>query len=383
MENRKGIWIKKVLFIAGSALLGFMLAFLMPSYSFLSDPKHAYDVVLNIGLLIVYVFISIYLAIILHEGGHYLFGKLAGFKFVSFRIGSLVLTKEKGRFVFKRFSIPGTAGQCLMAPPAWPWSQKQIVIYNLGGGFLNIVSGLAALGGSFLLKRQEYFSFFLVIFALISLASAFINLVPMTNSMEMGNDGWNAIHLGKDEETSKIFWSQLEMNALSNQGVKMDEMPQDWFKPVADEKLEDPVIASQQVMASSYFLARKEYDKAASLMRKILKKSKRLNDFYKQQIVIDLACCDLLEDKIGSAKNKWNRPETIQMRKMLKNYPGILRAQALFARYVDKDETACQKYLDKLYNLKNTYPNPAEAESEMEVFQDMDRYIIRNKERNL
>lgn len=382
MKNRKGIWIKNILFVLGSGLLGFLLAFLMPNYSFLTEPKHSYDVILNILLLIVFVFVSVYLAIIFHEGGHYLFGKLAGFKFVSFRIGSFVLTKENGKYVIKSFSIPGTSGQCLMAPPAWPWSDKAVLIYNLGGGFLNIMSGLIALGLSFLFKKQEYFSFFLTVFALISLASAFINMIPMTNSMEMGNDGWNAVHLTKDEETSKIFWSQLEMNALSNQGVSMDQMPEDWFKDVEDEKLEDPIIASQQVMASSYYLSKKEYGKAAGLMRRILKKSKRLNDFYKQQIVIDLACCDLLEDKLNSAKEKWNRPETVKMRKMLKNYPGIVRAEALFARYADKNETSCQNYLNKLYNLKNTYPNPAEVNSEIEVFQDMDGYIIRNRERN-
>ena len=73
---------------------------------------------ISIIVIMLSAMISIYIHIIIHEGGHLLFGIISGYKFVSFRIASLTLVKED-KFKFKRYSIPGTAGQCLMDPPEY------------------------------------------------------------------------------------------------------------------------------------------------------------------------------------------------------------------------------------------------------------------------
>lgn len=47
--------------------------------------------ILSLACLILAVFVQI----ILHEGGHLIFGLATGYRFVSFRVGSLTLIKEK------------------------------------------------------------------------------------------------------------------------------------------------------------------------------------------------------------------------------------------------------------------------------------------------
>ena len=66
---------------------------------------------------IVIAFIICFSQIILHEVGHYLFGKLSGYQFVSFRVGNYTWIRENGKLTLKKFKIPGTGGQCLMMPP--------------------------------------------------------------------------------------------------------------------------------------------------------------------------------------------------------------------------------------------------------------------------
>ncbi|MBO5413517.1 MAG: hypothetical protein J6A29_04410, partial [Clostridia bacterium] len=72
----------------------------------------------NLELVIIIGFIayliSSYLHTIIHEAGHLVFGLLSGYKFVSFRIGNIMLIKIKNKLKFKKFSLLGTAGQCLM-----------------------------------------------------------------------------------------------------------------------------------------------------------------------------------------------------------------------------------------------------------------------------
>ena len=66
---------------------------------------------------IVLMYAAYMLQVIIHEGGHYLFGKLSGYRFSSFRILNLMWKKEDGHIVLKKFSLAGTGGQCLMEPP--------------------------------------------------------------------------------------------------------------------------------------------------------------------------------------------------------------------------------------------------------------------------
>ncbi len=63
------------------------------------------------------MYLAIFLQIILHEAGHLLFGLLTGYRFSSFRIGSFMWILQDGKIRFKRFSLAGTGGQCLLLPP--------------------------------------------------------------------------------------------------------------------------------------------------------------------------------------------------------------------------------------------------------------------------
>lgn len=72
--------------------------------------------ILEMAVIIVLVFLGCYLNIIIHELGHIVFGKLSGYEFISYRVGSLMLLKRDGKFVWKRYAIPGTGGQVVMRP---------------------------------------------------------------------------------------------------------------------------------------------------------------------------------------------------------------------------------------------------------------------------
>lgn len=96
-------------------------------------------------LSLVCLILAVFVQIILHEGGHLIFGLATGYRFVSFRVGSLTLIKEGGKFRFKRFSISGTGGQCLLSPPDKPYEQMPYFWYNAGGVLMNLLTGIIAL----------------------------------------------------------------------------------------------------------------------------------------------------------------------------------------------------------------------------------------------
>ena len=94
--------------------------------------------------------VSFALQIILHETGHLIGGLLTGYKFCSFRIGNLQLQRENGALRFRRLKLAGTGGQCLMTPPEPVGGKIPVMLYNLAGPLMNLLTALLALGGYFL-----------------------------------------------------------------------------------------------------------------------------------------------------------------------------------------------------------------------------------------
>ena len=89
------------------------------SYAFLYFAFDSHKVaVITLVIATAAIFVAIVLNTFFHELGHLIFGLLTGYRFLSFRIFGLMLTRESGSLRFKKHSMPGTLGQCLMAPPA-------------------------------------------------------------------------------------------------------------------------------------------------------------------------------------------------------------------------------------------------------------------------
>ena len=85
------------------------------------------------------MWVSILLQVIIHEFGHFVMGKLTGYKFVSFRVFNILFIKENNKLKIKPFSLAGTGGQCLLEPPD-DFNNTKYILYNLGGGlFLYLI----------------------------------------------------------------------------------------------------------------------------------------------------------------------------------------------------------------------------------------------------
>ena len=93
-------------------------------------------------LAILILLFSIFLQVLLHEGGHLVCGLATGYRFVSFRIFNLTFIRKDGKLCIKRFSLAGTGGQCLLTPPERPLEDIPTTLYNLGGVLANLLTAI-------------------------------------------------------------------------------------------------------------------------------------------------------------------------------------------------------------------------------------------------
>ena len=134
-----------LLSMAVGAALGIMVVALVRCSG--SSSSNVVNPVVDVIVLFVAVVLAAYLQIIFHEAGHLVCGLLSGYRFVSFRVGSITLLKDgNGKLRFKRFKLAGTGGQCLMAPPDnVPLDKIPTSLYNAGGVIANLLCAIVAL----------------------------------------------------------------------------------------------------------------------------------------------------------------------------------------------------------------------------------------------
>ncbi len=303
--------------------------------------------------------------IIFHEFGHLVCGLLSGYKFVSFRAGSIMLIKIRGRYCFRSFSIPGTGGQCLMDPPDMKDGHYPVQMYNMGGGLFNLILAVASVAvytawhhpaAGFLLMPSAFWGLFFMA----------TNLIPMKVG-GIANDGYNLFSLEKDEIANKAFWQQLRINKLQSDGYRLKEIDEELFDSAFLEVEGNPLIDQIKLFWMQRLLDEKRFDEAAAWGRDLIR-SKGLLDLFRYMVEVEMLYLELIgecrEDLIRIRYTK----ELKKYLKMVKGYPSTHRLKYAYAvRFAHSEKMAAKAEKDFRRVVKK-YPMVGEIATEKELF---------------
>lgn len=216
-----------------------------------------------IGILVLFFFFII-IHIIIHEAGHMVFGLLTGYRFLSFRIFSLTFVKKNGRIKRKKYSIKGTAGQCLMYPPkkkadgSFPYA-----LYNLGGGFANLITSIPFVLAA-IFTDNLYIRVAFIVFSVAGLLMAATNLIPM--DLGLNNDGMNLLSISKGEYYRDSFYLQLMINAEMSDGKLITDYEYELFDLPDGANDTNMLTAFNRFYSYYWLLANHDYDAAYELL---------------------------------------------------------------------------------------------------------------------
>lgn len=184
--------------------------------------------VLEIAWMLIAVLIAFILNVVLHEGGHLVAGLLTGYRFVSFRFLNWTIIRRNGRLQCGNYELAGTGGQCLMAPPDRPVDQIDTRWYNAGGVLANLLIVVISALLLWAFDLPTWLDELLVIMIILGLLIGVGNGIPLKMG-GVATDGLNLLQLEKDIPGKQCFCNILEFNALSQEGVHYDEMPEHIF----------------------------------------------------------------------------------------------------------------------------------------------------------
>ncbi len=320
------------------------------------------------GLLGVYVFLLLFyfLQVVVHEGGHLIFGLLTGYKYSSFRIGSFMWVKTEGKLKLKRFSLSGTGGQCLMAPPDMVDGKIPYVLYNLGGCIANVVVSVIPMVVVLVVWKPTYANFMVLLWAGIGLFTVILNGIPM-KLQGMPNDGHNAWSLGKHPEALKAFWLQMKINEQVALGKRLKELPKEWFELPSEDGMQNSLIATVAVFACNRLLDEGNYAEAAELMEHLVSGKNGMVGIHRHMLNADRIYCELVGENRKEKLEELYTAELKNFLKAMKKSPSAQRTEYLYAKYVEKEEKKAELAMTCFEKVAKTYPYAHEIEAEREL----------------
>ncbi len=369
-EKKPGSWKKKLsalavslVFIIAFAALGVLLGAYANRIDGGSDAK-GFAVILG-GLLMLYL--AFLLQIILHEGGHMVFGLLTGYKFVSFNVLGFIWTRgADGKLRRGRMQIAGAGGQCLMAPPDYNVGRFPYTLYNLGGVLANLIVSAVCFLLAIPAADIPALFLFLMEMGLVGVIFAALNGLPLPVAA-IQNDGKNQLCISKDEAARRAFWVQMTVAAESARGTRLKHMPEEWFRPFPEKAMDNPIVSAISVMSASRLMDRLDFESAESAIRALLAREKGIVDLYRMALACDGATCELIAGRPADLTEMLSTKENRQMMKAMKTNPAILRTLYALALLEERNGTKAEKILQEFEKAAEKYPNQQDVIGEREI----------------
>ena len=245
--------------------------------------KFSLQDVLEIAWMLVAVLIAFILNVVLHEGGHLVAGLLTGYRFVSFRFLNWTIIRRNGRLQWGNYELAGTGGQCLMAPPDRPVDQIDTRWYNAGGVLANLLIVVISALLLWAFDLPAWLDELLVIMIILGLFIGVGNGIPLKMG-GVATDGLNLLQLEKDIPGKQFFCNILEFNALNQEGVPYDEMPEHIFALPQPIDWVNSMHVGAALMAATRMIAVHQWEEAYRLLTEAHEHSDEYMELYRLEV---------------------------------------------------------------------------------------------------
>ena len=314
---------------------------------------------------VVSLIVSFFLLVIVHEAGHLLAGLWSGYRFVSFRVLNFTFVREGGRIRVKRYGIAGTGGQCLLAPPDLPLEQIPVGWYNAGGVVANLAVLLVALPLLWL-DMNPFLREFIEIFLLADVIMILVNGIPL-KGLFPANDASNLLAVKRSLGCKEALVMQLRGNAMIQEGVRLKDMPDVWFRWPATVDYSNPLEVSVPLLYASRLLDMERWDEAYDCFESLYSHRDKLMPLYVKEIACELAFAAMATGRADRAHELL----TPDLMKYVGAYSGVMssKKRLLWAKalYLDGDKAKADEILTELSGKRDEFLLRGEVDSDIAV----------------
>ena len=367
-KNRGNLFMLLCLMLTGAVCGVVVMAYIDDAFG---NSLPVGEILFHLAVAFIGMYIAIFLQIVMHESGHLIAGLLTGYTFSSFRFGNLMWVKDNETIKFRKLSLTGTGGQCLMNPPDMVDGKIPFVFYNLGGSFMNLLTIPVCVVLFFLFSKVPFLSLFLLMMGIVGFAYALMNGIPMKLGM-VNNDGCNTKDLGKSPKALKSFWVQMKVMEQTSKGVRLKDMPNEWFYLPDKDEMKNSMTAVMAVFYANKLMDEQIFTDAAALIDKLLAAESGIVGLHRNLLICDRLFCELMNEKNSEVIDKLYSKEQMKFMKQMRKFPSVIRTEYAYALLYKNDADKAAQIKEQFEKCAKAHPYASDIESERELLEIAD-----------
>lgn len=207
---------------------------------------------------------------------------------------------------------------------------------------------------------------FVLLFAAVGFITAVMNGVPMRLGA-VDNDGYNALAISKSSEAAEAFWVQLSIVGQSARGVRLKDMPEEWFRVPAEESMQNSIVAVRGVLACNRLMDEQKFNQADALMARMLAAESGMAGIHRGLLVCDRIYIELIGVARSEAIEAMLTKAQAKFMKSMRRYPSVLRTEYALALLLEKNAARAEGIRAEFEKAAKSYPYPQETESEQQL----------------
>lgn len=239
---------------------------------------------------------------------------------------------------------------------------------------MNIIAGVVSLGLFFFFENVPFLSTVMLMFAVIGFILALMNGVPMRLGT-VDNDGYNAFALTRNAEAMRSFWVQMKTNEQIAKGVRLKDLPDEWFAVPSDEAMKNSMVVVLGVFACNRLMDAHKFEEADTLMAHILEIDSGIVDLHRRLMVCDRMYVEMLTENRREILEGMLDKVQKKFMKSMKNFPSVLRTEYVYALLCEKDTVKADKVKNQFEKCAKTYPYQNDVQSERELMEIAEKNI--------
>lgn len=348
-KNRK---IFGVVYIAVCIVLGIFLGMALEKYDV---PMNLFDGIslYEVPVMMLEVYVGIFLLVNIHELGHFILGKIMGYRLLMIRVGIFSLQRENEKFRLNLVKNVGYGGLCAMIPTNGS-TLNQYAIYSSGGILFNLIFGLMMVSIIPLFDLSPVIFVPMMLVGFLSIFFSIINAVPYM-SMNQPTDGMVILSILKKAPLAERFYR----NNLISKQIMEGRRPREIELKEVDR--EDSLDLSDHILLLYHYF--KEVDsgnmeKAGEYLGYLRNTLEKIPPFALPAYHYELVFYHSLMKNEEEAKKYYSLAAKVLQKDQDING---LRVKAYFEYEINHDGAKAMELACQGLDVKNKYPFPGQA----------------------
>lgn len=350
--KRKNRLLFGVIYIAICVALGIFLGFTSDRYDFVLKPFEGISY-FDIPLILIQIYIGIFILVNIHELGHFIMGKIMGYRLLMIRAGIFSLQRENEKLKLNIVKNVGYGGLCAMIPHNGS-TLNQYAIYSSGGILFNLIFGIKIIYIVPLLNLRPVFSFPLLLIGFISIFFSIINAIPFI-SVNQPTDGMVILSILKKSPMALRFYRNNLISKQIMEGKRPKEIE------LMEVDCTDPIDLTDHILLLYHYF--KEIDsgnipKAGEYLGQLSNNLGKIPPFALPAYHYELVFYHSLMKNEEEAKKYYSLSA-----KVLRKDQDIngLRVKAYFEYEINHDCVKAMELAHEGLDVKTKYPFPGQA----------------------